>query len=232
MKILVTQSDKHCSTPLVPTALPCLSVRVKALTQTPRKFKKAFVVRIMAATIFDWCLQRHSSGSPPDRDPGFLRDAALLLYLVRFALFFEPRRSCRRLPRLGQLVFPPKLLRRFLRGCAVATAHGLVTAPSGVYVDAMEKMIWKNRIVARVISGFVMSEVVQLQAAAAAHIVDGLEICVPWGCPPPGYLSAYIARGVISTFIKAAERGDVAFMLSYLMAHPDCYVNAREDSSL
>ena len=69
-----------------------------------------------------------------------------------------------------QLGFPPKLLRRFVRGCVVATAHRFVTVPASVHDDAMTKMIWTNRIFARVTSGAVMREERRLQATAAARI--------------------------------------------------------------
>ena len=87
--------------------------------------------------------------------------------LARFALYIPPLCLRQRLPGLGQLAFPSTLLRRFLRGCVVFTAHGLVTAPASVCDDARKKMIWMNRIFARVMSGFV---VVPLRAAAAALI--------------------------------------------------------------
>ena len=158
----------------------------------------------MEKFLYDWCLE-DSSGSAPDRDSGIPSDVAFLCFLVRFALFFEPRRSLRqRSPRLGQLGFPPKLLQRFLRGFVVATARGLVTAPASVcracgsasvYVGAREQMIWMNRIFARVMSGFVMREEVRLQAAAAARIAGR------------------------SGIIAAAGSGDVADVLSYLITH-------------
>ena len=59
-----------------------------------------------------------------------------------------------------------------------------------------------NRIVARVMSGFVMREEVRLQAAAAARIAGK------------------------SGIIAAAARGDVADVLSYLLVHANC-VNER-----
>ena len=147
----------------------------------------------------DFCLQRLSIASAPDRDAGILSDAARLCFLVRLALYFESRRSLRqRLPRLGQLAFPSKLLRRFLRGCVVFTAHGLVIAPAGVFVTARKKKIWMNRIVARVMSGAVVREEGRLQAAAAARIAG--------------------KSGVIA----AAVSGDVADVLSYLIADANC----------
>jgi hypothetical protein len=158
----------------------------------------------MATSIHDLCLELHSSASASDRDSDILDDVALLCFLVRFALFFEPRRSLRqRLPTLGQLAFPPKLLRRFLRGCVVATAHGLITAPAGVFVTARKKMVFRNRIFARVMSGFVVREEVLLQADAAARIAG--------------------KNGVID----AARSGAVADVLSYLIADANC-VNERE----
>ena len=145
-----------------------------------------------------------------DHDPGILRYFAFLCYLARFALCFPPLCLIQQLPTLGQLAFPSKLLRRFLRGCVVFTAHGLVIAPASVcracgsasvYVDAREKMIWTNRIVARVMSGAV---VVRLQAAAAARIAG--------------------KGGVIARAVS----GDVADMLSYLIADANC-VNKRDE---
>ncbi len=152
-------------------------------------------------SIYDFCLERLSSASAGG-DSGILSDAARLCFLVRLALYFEPQLSLRqRLPRLGQLAFPSKLLRRFLRGCVVATAHGLVTAPASVFVTTKKKNICMNRIFARVMSGFV---VVPLQAAAAARIAG--------------------KSGVIG----AARSGDVAGVLSYLIADANC-VNERDE---
>jgi hypothetical protein len=146
----------------------------------------------------------HSSAFDPDPNSGIPAHLACLYLLVRFALYFEPRRSLRqRLPTLGQLAFPSKLLRRFLRGCVVFTAHGLVIAPAGVYVNAETEMIWMNRIVARVMSGFVMREEGQLQAAAA-HRIAG-------------------KSGVFA----AARSGAVADVLNYLVADANC-VNERD----
>ena len=150
----------------------------------------------LSKQIYAFCLKQLSSAAAPDRDSGILSHAARLCFLVQFALYFESRRSLRqRLPTLGQLAFPSKLLRRFLRGCVVFTAHGLVIAPASVYVDAETEMIWTNRIVARVMSGAV---VVRLQAAAAARIAG--------------------KSGVIA----AARSGDVADVLSYLIADANC----------
>ena len=152
--------------------------------------------------IHDFCLKHLTSASVPDRDSGILSDAARLCFFVRLALYIQHQLSlCQRLPRLGQLAFPSKLLRRFLRGCVVFTAHGLVTAPASVCVGPREKTIWMNRIFARVMSGFV---VVPLQAAAAARIAG--------------------KSGVIA----AAESGDVADVLSYLIADANS-VNERDE---
>ena len=158
----------------------------------------------LSKQIYAFCLKQLSSASAPDRDSGILSHAARLCFLVQFALYFESRRSLRqRLPTLGQLAFPSKLLRRFLRGCVVFTAHGLVIAPASVYVDAETEMIWTNRIVARVMSGAVTREEGRLQAAAA-HRIAG-------------------KYGVIFT----AGSGDVADVLSYLIADANC-VNERD----
>ena len=77
--------------------------------------------------------------------------------------------------------------------------------PASVFVTARKKMIWMDRIVARVMSGAVMREEVQLQATAA-HRIAG-------------------KRGVID----AAARGDVADVLSYLIADAN-RVNERGDN--
>jgi hypothetical protein len=160
----------------------------------------------MQKYMHDFCLEHLSIASAPYGDSGILSDFvnfARVCLLVRFALFFESRRSLRqRLPTLGQLVFPPKLLRRFLRGGVLFTAHGLVIAPAGVYNDAGQIMIWRNRIVARVMSGFVMREERRLLAAADARIAG--------------------KNGINA----AARRGDVADVLSYLITDANC-VNQR-----
>jgi hypothetical protein len=138
--------------------------------------------------------------SAPDRDSGILSDVALLSFLARYAHFFPPLSFRQPLPRLGQHC-SPKLMRRFLRGCAVATAHGLVTAPPSVFLTARKKKIWMKRICARVMSGFVVREEMRLQADAAARIAG--------------------KSGTIS-FIDAAGSGDVADVLSYLIARANC----------
>ena len=149
--------------------------------------------------IYAFCLKQLSSASAPDCDSGILSDAARLYFLVHLVLYFESRRSLRqRLPTLGRLAFPSKLLRRFLRGCVVFTAHGLVIAPAFAFVTAREQMIWMNRIFMRVLSGIVAEEEVRLQAAAAARI----------------------ARK--SGIIAAAASGDVVDVLSYLLVHANC----------
>ena len=161
----------------------------------------------MEKLVYDFCIERHSSASdrrrPPDRDLCIPGDVALVYGLVRFALFFPPLSLRQRLPRLGRLVFPPKLLRRFLRGCVVATAHGLVTVPASVVNDERKKTIWTKRIFVRVMSGIVTSEGMRLQAAAAARIAGK------------------------SGFHDAVASGDVADVLSYLISHPNC-ANERD----
>jgi len=155
----------------------------------------------MARSIHDVCLELDPSRSKPKKVKrmeglkDILSDFALFCYLARYALYSPPLCLRQRLPTLGQLGFPSKLLRRFLRGCVVFTAHGLVIAPASVCVDAREKWIWMNRIFVRVMSGFV---VVPLQAAAAARI-EG-------------------KGGVIAR----AESGNVADVLSYLIADANC----------
>ena len=123
-----------------------------------------------------------------------------LCYVARFALYIPPLCLRQRLPELGQLAFPSTLLRRFMRGCVVFTAHGLVTAPASVFVTAGKKTNWINRIVARVMSGFV---VVPLQAAATPR-----------------------TSRIIGLVITAAN-GDVADVLSYLIADANS-VNERD----
>ena len=157
----------------------------------------------MARSIHDVCLELVSSRSAPEEEEGILRHFAFLCYLARFALYFPPLSLRQRLPTLGQLAFPSKLLRRFLRGCVVFTAHGLVTAPASVFVTARKKTILRNRIFARVMSGFVVREEVLLQADAAARIAG--------------------KNGVI----VAAKSGAVADVLSYLIADANC-VNERD----
>jgi hypothetical protein len=95
-------------------------------------------------------------------------------------------------------------MRRFLRGCVVFTAHGLVTAPASVFVTARKEMVLRNRMFARVMSIAVMREEGRLQAAAAARI----------------------ARK--SGVINAASSGNVADVLSYLIADANC-VNERDE---
>jgi hypothetical protein len=158
----------------------------------------------MAASIRDWCLKQLSSAPAPDEDSRIIIDVALLCILVRYASSFPPFSLRQRLPTLGLFGIPSKLLRRFLRGCVVATAHGLVTAPAGVFVTARKKMIWMNRMVARVMSGAVMREEGRLQAAAAARIAGK------------------------SGVLDAAEFGNVADVLSYLIADVNC-VNERHE---
>ena len=165
--------------------------------------QQAFV-RNMARSIHDVCLELVSRRSTPEEEKGILSDFVFLCYLARFlarfALYFPPLCLRQRLPELGQLAFPSTLLRRFLRGCVVFTAHGLVTAPASVCVGAREKTIWMNRIFARVMSGVV---VLPLQAAAARCIAG--------------------KSGVIA----AARSGDVADVLSYLIADANS-VNERD----
>ncbi len=122
---------------------------------------------------------------------------ARLYVLVRFALYIPPLCLRQRLPRLGPFAFPLKLLRRFLRGCAVFTAHGLVTAPASAFVTARKKTILRNRIFARVMSGAVMREEGPLQAAAAARIAD-------------------------KSVNMAALGGDLEVVLSFLIADANC----------
>jgi hypothetical protein len=149
--------------------------------------KQQTVFRNMASSFHDLCLELFSRRSAPDEEEGTLSDVAFFCYLA-YSLYSPPVSLRLRLPGLGQLAFPSKLRRSFLRGCVVATAHGLVTAPASEYVDAETEMLWMNRIFARVMRGFA---VVPLQAAATARIAG--------------------KSGVIA----AAQSGDVADVLSY-----------------
>ena len=160
----------------------------------------------MEKYMYDFCLEQLSRVPASGRHSGILSDCDVtrLCFLVRLALFFEPRRSLRqRLPRLGQLAFPSKLLRRFLRGFFVATAQGLATTPASVHVDIEVQRDWMHRMCARAMSGFVVREEVLLQADAAARIAG--------------------KSGVIA----AAVSGDVADVLSFLIADANC-VNERD----
>ena len=158
----------------------------------------------MATSIPELCLIWCSCAFDPDPNSGIPARLAFLHLLVRFALYFEPRRSLRqRLPRLGQLAFPSQLLGRFLRGFVVATAQGLVTAPASVHVGIETQKDWMHRMCARAMSGFIVREEVLLQADAAARIAG--------------------KSGVIA----AAASGDVADVLSYLIADANC-VNERD----
>ena len=148
----------------------------------------------MARSIHDVCLELVSSRSAPEEEEGILRYFAFYCYFARFALYIPPLCLRQRLPGLGQLAFPSTLLRRFLRGCVVFTAHGLVTAPASVCVGAETETIWMNRIFARVMSGAVVREEVRMQAAAAARIAGK------------------------SGVIDAAANGNVADVLGYLIA--------------
>ena len=164
----------------------------------------------MQKHVYDSCLECirliHPHG---DQLESIVGDVARMSCLVRFALFWHRRSLRQPLLSPGHLTFPPKLLRRgrlrlrFLRagaGCAVATAHRLVTAPASVSDDASFKMIWRNRIFARVMSGFVMRQEVLLQAAAAARIV---------GYPQNGIL-------------RAATDGYSDVVLGFLITHANC----------
>ncbi len=191
----------------------------------------------MKKYMYDFCLERHSIASAlqepgeeeeeDDHDSGILSDVALLYFLVRSALFFPPLSLRHPLPRLGQLESPPKLLRRFQRGCVVFTAHGLATAPSIVYVHAMTKMIWRKHIVARVMSGFVTREEVRLQAAAAARVDTFRRKSdeMNFKSDEMDFKSDEMDfNSDEMDFIAAAQRG-VDYVLSYLIADDACCLN-------
>jgi hypothetical protein len=182
-----------------------------------RSLKQPIVVRNMDSSIHDVCLELVSRRSAPqeeegilshfvflcylarfeEEEDGILSDFVFLLYLARFARYFPPLCLRQRLPGLGQLKVPSNLLRRFLRGCFIFTVYGHVTAPAGVFVTARKKRIWMHRVFARVMSGLVVAP---LQAAAAARIADK------------------------SGVIVAAESGNVADVLSYLIADANCVI--------
>ena len=96
------------------------------------------------------------------------------------------------------LEITPLQLQRFLRSCVLVTADALVTPPASVYLDKNAQLNLRSCIFARVMSGFVSREEMQLQAAAAARIAG--------------------KSGVRS----AARRGDIADVLSYLIADATC----------
>jgi len=176
-----------------------------------RSLKQPIVVRNMDSSIHDVCLELVSRRSAPqeeegipshfvflcyiarfeEEEDGILSDFVFLFYLARFARYLPPLCLRQRLPGLGQLKVPSNLLRRFLRGCFIFTVYGYVTAPAGVFVTARKKRIWMHRVFARVMSGLVVAP---LQAAAAARIADK------------------------SGVIDSAKSGDVADVLSYLIA--------------
>jgi hypothetical protein len=182
-------------------------VRIMAIVP-PRSFLECLIV---ATPIPDMCSDWLSNGSAPHNGSGILEGFAHLrdlCFLVRFALFFQPRRSLRQpLPTLSRVRFPPKRLQRFLRGFVAATAHRLITAPAIECNGGWFEISWRNRIVARVMSGFVMKEEVRLQAAAAARIAESGK----------------------SDIRDAAKSGDVAELLSYFITRASC-VNERGHS--
>ena len=176
---------------------------------------------IIATPIPDLCAYWLSNGSAPLSDSSILEGVAHLrdmLFLYLFALIFEARRQGpgsyfssylrQPLPTLAQLAFSaplafqPKRLQRFLRGIFVATGRSLVTPPGSVYLDKNAQLNLRC-IFARVMSGFVSREEMQLQAAAAARIAGKCGI------------------------IAAARRGAVADVLSFLIARANC-VNERD----
>jgi len=168
---------------------------------------------IIATPIPDLCADRLSNGSAPLSDSSILEGVAHLrdmFFLYLFALIFEARRYLRQpSPTLAQLAFSaplafqPKRLQRFLRGFFVATGRSLVTPPASVYLDKNAQLNLRSCIFARVMSGFVSREKMQLQAAAAARIAGKCGI------------------------IAAARRGAVADVLSFLIARANC-VNERD----
>jgi hypothetical protein len=162
----------------------------------------------MSTAIYELCFKWQEDSIDPypvggkrrrrEGEPDIPVCLARVYVLVCFALYFPPLSLRQWLPRLGPFAFPSKLLRCFLRGCAVAAAHALVTAPAGVvFVTARKKTILGNRIFARVMSGCVMREEGRLQAAAAARIAD-------------------------KSFNMAALRGDLEVVLGYLIADAKC----------
>jgi hypothetical protein len=181
---------------------------------TPAQSSSKPFFRNTARSIHDVCLELISRRSvrveeeeeaeeeeEEDHDSGILGDFVPLCYLARYALYSPPLCLRQPLPIIGLLEFPSKLLRRFLRGFVVATAHGLVTAPASVCVAPRDNRFWRNRIFARVMSGFV---VVPVQAAAAARI-------------------DYLDNNGVSYSVLY---GDFADVLSYLIADANC-VNER-----
>jgi hypothetical protein len=95
-----------------------------------------------------WSLLEAASGDDDDSDG---------LILIQTALWLNARRSLAQQPlpspSFMQLQVLPKLLRRFLRGCVAATAHGLATAPFSERVDLETMSLWKTCMFMRVMNG-------------------------------------------------------------------------------
>ena len=64
--------------------------------------------------------------------------------------------------------FLPLQLQRFLRGCVLATAHALVTPPAKGFLYARDRWRFIDRILVRVMSGFVRRAEVRRQGARCA----------------------------------------------------------------
>jgi len=92
-------------------------------------------------------------------------------HLACAALCVHAQRSHRPLlpfPPSMQLEFLPLQLQRFLRGCVLATAHALVTPPADAFVYARDQWRFIDRILVRVMSGFVRRAEVRRQGARCA----------------------------------------------------------------
>ena len=92
-------------------------------------------------------------------------------HLACAALCVHAQRSRRPLlpfPPSMQLEFLPLQLQRFLRGCVLATAHALVTPPAKGFLYARDRWRFIDRILVRVMSGFVRRAEVRRQGARCA----------------------------------------------------------------
>ena len=92
-------------------------------------------------------------------------------HLACAAICVHAQRSRRPLlpfPPSMQLEFLPLQLQRFLRGCVLATAHALVTPPADAFVYPRDRWRFIDRILVRVMSGFVRRAEVRRQGARCA----------------------------------------------------------------
>ena len=113
---------------------------------------------------FDYCLGswvRFDSLSEPFLQPRpvIFGHVVLPYALARAALYIHARRSRKPappLPHLAQLVFEPRQLQHFLRGCVLFTACRLVIEGGSMWrYDQSRNSCWVHFIFVRVLSGVV-----------------------------------------------------------------------------